>query len=95
MAINRWKRGKELGQGFADDLATEFAIVTDLHRRGGEFDNATVACAEGLDIEDIPGPIEQMLRRQMTLIQQRDTDRHSMSELYRSNNEAHAEEPFN
>src|SRR5687768_16635994 len=33
MAIDRWKRGKELGQGFADDLPTEFAMVTDLYRR--------------------------------------------------------------
>jgi hypothetical protein len=80
-ALDRWKRGKELGQTFADDLASEYAIVTDLYRRIGQFENATVTCAEGLDLEDVPASIEQMLRRQMTLIQFRDTDRHSMTEL--------------
>jgi hypothetical protein len=93
MAIDRWKRAKELGIGFADDLATEFAIVTDLHRRNGEFEHAAVTCAEALDIEDIPAPIEQMLRRQMILIQQRNTDRHSMTELYRSSDEPQDEQP--
>jgi hypothetical protein len=82
MAIDRWKRGKELGQSFAEDLASEFAIVTDLYRRAGEFENAVVTCGEALDLEDIPGPIEQMLRRQMTLIQRRDRGRHSMMELH-------------
>jgi hypothetical protein len=82
LAIDRWKRGKELGQAFADDLASEFAIVTDLYRRVGDFENATVTCGEALDLEDVPVPIEQMLRRQMVLIQRRDTGRHSMMELY-------------
>ena len=86
LAIDRWKRAKELGESFADDLATEFAIVTDLYRRSADFENATVTCAEGLDVEDIPAPIEQMLRRQMTFIQQRDTSRHSMTELYDKSN---------
>jgi hypothetical protein len=81
-AIDRWKRAKELGETFADDLATEFAIATDLYRRMGDFENAIVTCAEGLDVEDIPAAIEAMLRRQMTLIQRRDTGRHSMTELY-------------
>jgi hypothetical protein len=81
LAIDRWKRGKELGQNFADDLTSEFAIVTDLYRRMGEFEEATIACAEGLDLEDIPPVVEQMLRRQMVLIQRRDTACHSMAEL--------------
>jgi hypothetical protein len=81
MAIDRWKRGKQMGQSFADDLPTEFALVTDLYRRIGAFEHATVACAEGLDIEDIPPAVEQMLRRQMVLIQRHDTACHSMSEL--------------
>jgi hypothetical protein len=81
LAIERWKRGKELGQNFADDLASEFAIVTDLYRRIGEFEEATIACAEGLDLDDISPVVEQMLRRQMVLIQRRDTVCHSMAEL--------------
>jgi hypothetical protein len=80
-AIDRWKRGKELGQAFADDLASEFAIVTDLYRRIGAFENATVTCSEGLDLEDVPLPIERMLRKQIVLIQRGDTSRHSMLEL--------------
>jgi hypothetical protein len=80
-AIDRWKRGKELGQAFGDDLASEFAIVTDLYRRTGAFENATVTCAEALDLEDFPPPLERMLRKQIVLIKRRDTSRHSMVEL--------------
>lgn len=80
-AIQQWKRGKAVGEPFADDMASEFALVTDLYRRMGEFEQATVACGEGLDIEDVPPAIEQMLRRQIVLIQQRDTACHSMAEL--------------
>jgi hypothetical protein len=80
-AIDRWKRAKQTGENFADDLVTEFALATDLYRRIGAFEDAIVACTEGLDIEDIPPAIEEMLRRQMTLIHSRDTGCHSMSEL--------------
>lgn len=81
MAIERWKRGKEVGQSFAGDLASEFALVTDLYRRIGEFEEAAVSCGEGLDLEDVTPAIEAMLRRQAVLIQQRDTAAHSMAEL--------------
>ena len=80
-AIELWPRGKQAGQLFSDDMATEFALVTDVYRRLGEFENATVACAEGLDLEDIPPSVETMLRRQLTLIQARDRAAHSMREL--------------
>jgi hypothetical protein len=80
-AIDYWKRGKQAGQLFSDDMATEFALVTDLYRRMGDFEHATVACAEGLDLEDIPLSIEAVLRRQVVLIHARDTEAHSMSEL--------------
>jgi hypothetical protein len=80
-AIELWKRGKTAGQLFCDDMASEFALVTDIYRRMGEFEHATVACAEALDLEDLPPALEAMLRRQMVLIQARDTAAHSMSEL--------------
>lgn len=83
LAIERWKRGKEVGQPFAADLASEFALVTDLYRRIGAFEEATVACAEGLDLEDVPPAIEAMLRRQMVLIRRQDAAAHSMAELQR------------
>ena len=80
-AIELWQRGKQAGQLFSDDMATEFALVTDVYRRIGEFEDATVACAEGLDLEDIPPSVEAMLRKQLTLIQTRDRAAHSMREL--------------
>lgn len=80
-AIELWQRGKQLGQLFCDDMASEFALVTDVYRRLGEFEHATVACAEGLDLEDLPPAIEAILRRQSVLIQQRDRNAHSMREL--------------
>jgi hypothetical protein len=80
-AIELWRKGKEHGQAFGDDLASEFALATDVCRRAGQFEHATVACAEGLEVEDIPFVIEQILRRQMVLIQSRDTDCHNTREL--------------
>lgn len=80
-AIELWQRGKQAGQLFSDDMATEFALVTDVYRRLGEFENATITCAEGLDLEDIQPAVETMLRKQMTLIHARDRAAHSMREL--------------
>ena len=80
-AIELWQRGKVAGQLFCDDMASEFALVTDLYRRMGEFEHATVACAEGLDLEDLPPAVEAMLRRQMVLIRAGDTSAHNMEEL--------------
>ena len=80
-AIELWRRGKTVGQLFCDDMASEFALVTDLYRRTSEWEHARVACAEGLDLEDLPPPVEAMLRRQLVLIQQRDASAHSMREL--------------
>lgn len=80
-ALDHWQQGKAAGQQFGDDLATEFALATDLYRRVGEFEKATVACSEGLDIEDINPVLEKLLRRQLVLIQARDTSAHNMAEL--------------
>jgi hypothetical protein len=80
-AIEFWKKGKLAGESFAEDMASEFALVTDVHRRAGEFERAAVACADGLDIEDIPLVIERILRRQVVLIQQRDMTAHSVREI--------------
>lgn len=80
-ALELWQKGKAAGQQFSDDLVSEFALVTDVYRRTAQFEHATVACAEGLDIEDVPPAVEAMLRRQTVLIQNRDLAAHSMSEL--------------
>lgn len=66
-----------------EDLAQEFALVTDLLRRMGDFDAAREACLEALTLEDLPAMIDDMLRRQLTLIQQKDTAAHSLKELER------------
>lgn len=83
-AIEYWKRGKHAGQAFSDDLASEYALVADLHRRMGEFELALVTCSEALDFEDLPPLIEHVLRRQKSLIEQRDTNAHSLRELLSS-----------
>ena len=80
-AIVCWQKGKAAGQQFADSLASEFALATDLYRRTRNFDLAIVSCTEGLDLEDVPPTLERLLRRQMVLIQKRDASRHSLSEL--------------
>jgi hypothetical protein len=80
-AIEYWKHGKHLGQSFSDDLASEYALVADVHRRMAQFELAQVTCSEALDIEDLPPVIEQVLRRQKTLIEQKDTSAHSLREL--------------
>jgi hypothetical protein len=80
-AIALWRTAKAAGQQFADNLASEFALATDVYRRMKEFEHATVTCAEGLDLEDIQPTLEQVLRRQMILIQRRDSSAHSMAEL--------------
>jgi hypothetical protein len=80
-AIEYWKRGKQAGQPFADDLASEYALVADMHRRMSQFELANVTCSEALDLEDVPPVIEQILRRQKSLIEQRDTGSHSLKEL--------------
>ena len=80
-AIEYWKRGKHAGQAFSEDLASEYALVADVHRRMGQFELANVTCSEALDMEDVPPVIEQILRRQKSLIEQKDTGSHSLKEL--------------
>ncbi len=80
-AIAYWKLGKKSGQPFSENPWGEFAIITDVYRRTGQFEDARTACEEGLSEADLPEPVEAMLRRQMVLIQQGDAARHSMKEL--------------
>ncbi|MBC7926579.1 MAG: hypothetical protein H7039_13065 [Bryobacteraceae bacterium] len=80
-AVAYWRRGKAEGVNFGADLVSEFALITDVYRRAGEFEQATVACSEGLDNDDVPPALEAVLRRQLTLIQRRDVTAHSLAEL--------------
>lgn len=80
-AIRLWRHGKNHGQNFVGDHAQEFALATDVLRRAGEFDEAKEACLEALQMEDLNPLIEDVLRMQLTLIQQRDTRCHSVREV--------------
>jgi tetratricopeptide (TPR) repeat protein len=82
-AIRLWKRGKAAGEDFMEDHPQEFALVTDVLRRLGDFDAAREACLEALTLDGIPPVVEDMLRRQLSLIQQKDTAAHSLKELER------------
>lgn len=81
-SIEYWKRGKHAGQTFSDDLASEYALVADVHRRMAQFELALVTCSEALDMEDLPPVIEHVLRRQKSLVEQKDTSAHSLRELH-------------
>jgi hypothetical protein len=80
-AVEYWQRGKQGGQAFGDDLAMEFALVTDLYRRMGQFEAAVVTCSEALDVEELPPMLEQLLRREKALIDRKDAACHSVREL--------------
>lgn len=79
-AIRLWKHGKQHGQNFGEGHAHEFAVVTDVHRRAGDFEAARDACLEALSGEVDP-LIEDMLRMQLALIQRHDTACHSLREV--------------
>ena len=76
-----WKRGKELGSGFMDSQAEEFAVAADVYRRIGQFEAARNACNVALDGSQLPAGIDAMLRRQLVLIASEDTSPHSVDEI--------------
>jgi hypothetical protein len=80
-ALVYWQDGKKQGQAFGDDLSLEYTLVTDLYRRASRFEDATVACAEALTMEDLSPVHEVILRKQKVLIERRDTTAHSLKEL--------------
>lgn len=81
LAITLWKRGKAARQNFMNDPHEEFALVTDVCRRIGDFDEALATCRAGLQGEGIPPLIEDILRLELTLIQNRDSACHSLKEI--------------
>jgi hypothetical protein len=80
-AITCWQHGKSHGQDFCDSMAEEFALVTDVCRRAGLFDEAKETCLAGLELDELPQIVEDILRYQLTLIQGKDTGAHSVAEL--------------
>lgn len=80
-ALELWKRGKQNGQAFLDDLAHEFAVAADLLRRLSLFEDARATCLAGLQEDPLPPILEDILRLQLALVQRRDTAVHNLSEL--------------
>ncbi len=81
VALQFWKKGKAAGQQFAGTIPEEFALVTDILRRSGMFDDALGTCLDALEDEELPPVIEDMLRMQRTFIEMKDYGRHSLAEL--------------
>ncbi|MCU0228798.1 MAG: hypothetical protein MUF01_14285 [Bryobacterales bacterium] len=80
-ALNAWTVGKKHGQTFHDTYASEFLIVSDLHRRMGEFEHALIACNEGQDTEEVPELLDHCFRLQRSLIARKDVGRGSLRQL--------------
>jgi hypothetical protein len=80
-AIELWKLGKSHGLSFMDTVAEEFALVADILRRNGDFDEARETCLAALEEPDLPPSIDAILRYQLALISKRDTLAHSMDEI--------------
>jgi hypothetical protein len=80
-AVELWKTGKRHGQDFMETTEQEFALVADVLRRRGEFEEALQTCMAGLNEQNLTPLIEDALRFQLTLISRRDTAAHTMGEL--------------
>ncbi|NOX63583.1 MAG: hypothetical protein GXP42_16795 [Chloroflexi bacterium] len=79
-AVERFTQARERGQPFADQPGAEEAILTDLLRRSGRFDEATAMIRRGLarTPEDV---IREALLFQRALCEQRDVARHTLDEV--------------
>ncbi len=80
-ALNAWTVGKKQGQSFHESHASEFLIVSDLHRRMGEFEHALIACNEGQDTEELPELMDHCFRLERALIARKEVGRGSMRDL--------------
>jgi hypothetical protein len=82
-AIDHWRNAKLSGQDFGDDHAMESALIVDLQRRMGRFEDALITCTQafGEPGESIHPLIEHLLRFEKTLIQKRDTGTYRLSDL--------------
>ena len=85
MALENWRRGKLAGQEFGEP-GLEDALVTDLLRRMGRFEDALITCSQALDAAtdegaEVPALIEHLLRFEKTLIQKRDSGVYRLNDL--------------
>lgn len=81
MALRAWNVGKTKGQAFHESHASEFLIVSDVHRRLGEFEHALTACNLGAETEDLPELLDHCFRLERALIARKDIGRGSLRDL--------------
>lgn len=83
IAINCWRDAKLAGLDFGDDHAMESALIVDLQRRMGRFNDALITCTQafGEDDEHVHPLIEHLLRFEKTLIQKQDTGAYRLNDL--------------
>ena len=92
--IELWKEAKMQSTDFMESHLEEFAVISDLHRRLGQFEEAHVACEAALDTPELPWIIVSMLRAQLVLLASGDRGRHSLTELLSASDAAAASDPF-
>lgn len=92
-ALRAWTVGKTRGEAFHENHASEFLIVSDVHRRLGEFEHALTACNEGSESEDLPELLDHCFRLERSLIARKERGRGSMRDLavYRGRRSAEGE----
>lgn len=78
-AVTLFRAAREKGEPFADDAGSEAAVVVDLLRRSGQFDEAEAECAEGLRAvtDEV---VRAVLLYERKLIGAGDDGRHSVDE---------------
>ena len=79
-AIALLEMARQKGQWFADNAGTEEAVIVDLLRRSGQFEQAMQICDERLAMKPDTF-ISKIMNYQKQLIRKSDDDRHSTSEI--------------
>ncbi|MBN2254321.1 MAG: hypothetical protein JW736_01295 [Deltaproteobacteria bacterium] len=79
-AITLLEMARQKGQWFADNAGTEEAVIVDLHRRSGQFEQAMKLCEERLAMQP-DSFIVRIMNYQKQLIGKKDVDCHSTSEI--------------
>jgi hypothetical protein len=80
-ALRAWSAGKQRGQAFHESHESEFLIISEVHRRLGEFEFALTACNEGSLSDDLPELLDHCFRLQRRLISTKATGPGSMRDL--------------
>lgn len=80
-AIRLWKHGKTHQQDFGDSTGLEFAIVVDVLRRAGEWEEARESALSAMSMDDLPELLDDLFRFQLVLVQRKDDARHHLAEL--------------